>query len=397
MQYSFYKFRQMFFLVISFLVIFYSSLLIAQEKYEAIDIRGFYDSAHHWRDINDEERVIDPLPDQPVYNKSEITKIADNILLFQKNNGGWPKNYDITAILTEEQKNAVLKSKNETNTTFDNGATHSQIFYLTQVYKQTKEEKYKEAALKGIEFILLTQYENGGWPQSYPDTSGYRKYITFNDNAMVGIMMLLQNIVNSPQEYEFITDDLKKRITKVYEKGIECILKCQIYDEGKLKAWCQQHDNVDLKPQSARKFEPAAVCTQESVGIIYVLMNVENPNSKIINSVNSAITWLNESQIPGIRVETVTADHADFDYHSTDYDRVVVEDSTAPPIWARYYELGTNRPLFCNRDGKPVYSLAEVHRERRTGYGWYGYEPSFILKFYPKWQEKWSTEFNALQ
>jgi PelA/Pel-15E family pectate lyase len=76
-------------------------------------------------------------------------------------------------------------------------------------------------------------------------------------------------------------------------------------------------------------------------------------------------------------------------FHSADFDRVVVNDPKAPPIWARFYELGTARPLFCNRDGKAVYSLAEVDRERRTGYGWYTYDPAKVLQTFPAWQRKW--------
>jgi hypothetical protein len=158
------------------------------EKSSAISSADFYDSAHHWYDIHDEERIIEPLPQQKKYKEDEIRAIADNILLFQKNNGGWPKNYDMQAVLTEEQKLAVLNAKTETNTTFDNGATHSQIIYLAKVYSATGEEKYKEGCIKGIEFILKAQYPNGGFPQFYPDTSGYRKYITFNDGAMIGVM-----------------------------------------------------------------------------------------------------------------------------------------------------------------------------------------------------------------
>lgn len=378
------------------LLVLFPSIFFGQAEYKAIDLRGFRDSAHHWRDITDEKKIIDPLPEQPGYEKNEITKIADNILLYQKNNGGWPKNYDMTAILTDEQKEAVIKSKDETNTTFDNGATHSQVAYLAQAYSQTKEQKYLDAYLKGIEFILSAQYENGGWPQFYPDTSGYRKYITFNDGAMFGIITVMQNIVNNSTDYNFISSDLKDKIKSAYEKGIECILKCQIKDEEKLKAWCQQHDNIDFRPQNARTFEPAAVCSDESVGIIYILMNVNNPNERIINSINSAIAWLNESQIHGIKVETIKAPHVDYDFHSTDDDRIVVDDQNAQPIWARYYELGTNKPLFCNRDGKPVYSLAEVHRERRTGYSWYGYGPAEIIKIYAEWQGEWSPNKNVL-
>lgn len=378
-----------------FLIIVFPIFSSAQE-YESIEVGGFWDSAHHWRDINDSKKTIYPSPNQKTYKKNEITKIADNILLYQKDNGGWPKNYDMLAILTEDQKQALKDSKEETNTTFDNGATHSQIYYLSRVYAATGIKKYADACVNGLEFILRAQYPNGGWPQFYPDTSGYRKYITFNDGAMSGIMMLLQDIVNNPDNYPFIENELRKRIDSAYEKGIECILKCQITDEGKLKAWCQQHDNVDYHPQNARTFEPAAVCTEESVGILYALMNVKEPDSRIVNSINSAIAWLNESQLHGIRVKMIEAPHEEYNFHSTDSDRVVVEDPDAPPIWSRYYELRTNKPLFCNRDGKTVYSLAEVHRERRTGYSWYGYWPSVIIEYYKKWQMKWSPDKNVL-
>ena len=76
-------------------------------------------------------------------------------------------------------------------------------------------------------------------------------------------------------------------------------------------------------------------------------------------------------------------------YHESNQDKIVVKDTNAPPIWPRFTELGTHKPLFCNRDGKPVYSLDKVDRERRTGYGWYVYLPQEVLDMYPEWQKKW--------
>lgn len=68
-------------------------------------------------------------------------------------------------------------------------------------------------------------------------------------------------------------------------------------------------------------------------------------------------------------------------------DVVVVPDPTAKPIWARYYEIGTNRPIFDGRDGIKQYELAAIERERRTGTAWYGSWPqSLIEKEYPKWR-----------
>ena len=214
-------------------------IITTMNLFSQIDTTRFYDSAHHWYDINDTQRIINPLSNKPQYSSFEIEKIADNILLFQKDNGGWAKNYDMQAILTEEQIDSVIESKGdfETSTTFDNGATHSQTGYLAEVFIKTRKEKYKEAFIKGVEYILSAQYSNGGWPQYYPDTSGYRKYITFNDGAMIGIMRLLYSIISADSLYGIISKELSTRIEYAFEKGLECILNAQIMENNQLFVW----------------------------------------------------------------------------------------------------------------------------------------------------------------
>jgi PelA/Pel-15E family pectate lyase len=64
----------------------------------------------------------------------------------------------------------------------------------------------------------------------------------------------------------------------------------------------------------------------------------------------------------------------------------VVKDPAAPPIWARFYEIGTNRPLFSGRDGIVRYDMASIEHERRVNYAWYGYWPETVLKRYPDWK-----------
>ncbi|MDI6803088.1 MAG: pectate lyase [Bacteroidota bacterium] len=364
---------------------------------QTIDTTGFIDSTHHWYDIYDEDKVITPSPHQPRYKINQIVEISDNILLYQKLNGGWPKNYDMLAILTEEQKYSLQKVKEKTNTTFDNGATHSQIHYLAKAYTATKIGRFKAGCLRGIDFILAAQYPNGGFPQFFPDTSGYRKYITFNDGAMIGVMKVLHDIIQNKPWYSFVDSFTRIKVLQAFDKGVECILKCQIIQHSKLAGWSQQHDNVNFRPQGARTFEPAALGGEESADIVRFLMSLENPSLEIISAIQTAVKWLKESQIYGIRVETIEAPAMVYKYSTSKIDRVVVEDPKAVPIWARLYELGTNKPLFCNRDGIPVYSLAEVERERRSGYSWYTYEPDRVFKEYPKWQKKWAPDNNELK
>ncbi|WP_207533355.1 pectate lyase [Desertivirga arenae] len=353
-----------------------------------IDPAPFADNSNHWYGIADKGNVINPRPGRPKYQPTEVKSIADNIILFQKTNGGWPKNYDIFAILSSDQKDSVLAAKNTLNTTFDNGSTYTQIAALAIAYVNSKEEKYKVAAENGLNFIIGSQYPNGGWPQYFPLEENYSRHITYNDGAFCGIMTLLKDIKDDKKQYYFINNKLREKIFRSYEKGLGCIVKTQIKDNGKLTAWCQQHDERTLAPAWARKFEPPSICNKESADLVLFLMSIDNPDKQVENAIVNAVDWFRQSQISNTVVKTVKAEEMVTNFRVSHTDRVVATDSNAAPIWTRYYELRTHRPLFCNRDSKVVYSLAEVDRERRDGYAWYTYSPQEVLNKYPEWQRK---------
>jgi len=55
--------------------------------------------------------------------------------------------------------------------------------------------------------------------------------------------------------------------------------------------------------------------------------------------------------------------------------------------WARFYEIGTNRPIFSGRDGVIRYNLDEIEQERRDGYAWLGAWPrALVEEEYPAWK-----------
>lgn len=379
-------------LIVSYLMIsgnLYAAILIPANDSTQISMEPFGDSMRHWYGIRDEGNIIQPKPDQPRYKETEITMIADNMLLYQRINGGWPKNYDMQAILTAEQADSLVKSKEKLHTTFDNSTTFTHIEYLAQVYTITHVEKYREGCVRGIAFTLSAQYPNGGWPQYFPLEDNYSRRITFNDGAFTGIMHLLKKIVEYHPYFSFIPGELREKVKIAFDKGVECILKSQISENGKLTAWCQQHNEVDLSPVWARAFEPPAICNGESAGVILFLMSIDHPSLEIIRSIESAVKWFNDSRIYHTRVGTIKAPAEKSKYKTSMTDQVVVTDSLAPPIWTRYYEIKTEKPLFCDRDSKFRYSLSEVSRERRSGYSWYTYAPKTVLNKYPKWQLKW--------
>jgi PelA/Pel-15E family pectate lyase len=362
-----------------------------------VSYKPFDDNTHHWYSIADKGNMINARPGRPRYKEDQIKEIGDNILLFQKDNGGWAKNYDMFAVLTDDQKDSVRTGKSATNTTFDNDNTYTQIEALAQIYTATKIDKYKDAALKGLDFILTAQYKNGGFPQYYPLETNYSKEITYNDGVFEGIMELMKDIIDNKPDYVFVDAKRRDKLNNAFKKGMDCILKTQIMDDGKLTAWCQQHDEVSLKPAWARKFEPPSICNGESADLVLFLMSIDHPKKELVNAIQSAVVWFEASKIYNTRVKTIPADRMQTPFRVSVSDRIVVEEPGAPPIWTRYYELKTHRPLFCNRDSKVVYSLAEVLRERRDGYGWYTYNPQKVLDHYHEWQKQWAPDNDVLK
>jgi PelA/Pel-15E family pectate lyase len=354
-----------------------------------IDTKGFRDGAHHWRKIRDPQRVIQPVPDQAAYTPSQVDKIAGNILLFQRDNGGWPKDYDSLAILTPEQKAAIQATHDRIDTSFDNYNIHSQVDYLARAYVSVGDNAWRDSCLRGLDFMLLAQLDNGGFPQRYPDPTGYAAHITFNDGVMIGILNGLKDAADDVPHWKWLDLGRRRNAQKAVARGIECILKCQIQAGGIRTGWCQQHDEKTLAAASARTFELASCCPQETTEIVRFLMRIEKPDNWIVKAIEDAVEWLGRTKLMGIRVQRVHAPVEEFERHRADFDILVVSDNSAPVIWARHYEIGTDRPVFAGRDAIKRYNLSEIERERRTGTPWYGEWPRLMLASeYLQWRAR---------
>ncbi len=319
------------------------------------------------------------------YASDEAVRIADNVLLYQRDAGGWPKNIDMARRLTESERAALLKERAETDSTIDNGATYTQLVYLARVYTAKRLERHRDAFLKGVDYLLKAQYSNGGWPQYYPPRKGYYTHITFNDDAMINVMRLLRDVAQKRPNYLFVDESRRRSSEQAVAKGVDLILKTQVVEDGVLTVWGAQYDEVTLQPTDARKFEPASLASRESVGITRFLMMIDHSDKKVVEAVEAAIAWFEKSKLTGIRwVEKPDPSKAQ------GFDRVVVKDPTAPALWARFYELHTNRPIFIGRDSVIKYDVSEIEAERRNGYGWYTEEPlALITKDYPAWRQRW--------
>ena len=149
----------------------------------------------------------------------------------------------------------------------------------------------------------------------------------------------------------------------------------------KLTIWCQQHDKDTYAPAPARAFELASYGSAESVGIVMFLMKLSNPSDRVKKAIHGAMAWYDRCKLTGLKVVRTSKK----DLYNLDAN--LVEDSTAKPIWARFYDLEYCEPFVCDRDGIPRRSLQDIGVERRTGYRWYNDLPEELYAKYDRWAD----------
>ena len=324
------------------------------------------------------------MPDD-FYSTKEAQEIADRVIYYQQASGGWAKNINYHLALSPEQM-SQLKSTLK-GATIDNESTTQEMKFLAKVYKWKHAKRWREAFLHGVEYLLDAQYPNGGWPQFWPKKNidnglDYSTHITYNDNAMVNAMLMLRDVSLGKGYYQYLKIDTKtrSRCNAAFNKGVQCILKTQIRVNGEPTVWCAQHDENTLAPAPARKYELPSFSGAESVGIVKLLMDIPNPSDSVIAAVKGAVNFFKTHELRNIKTERFINDNGDVDM------RIVPCEGNV--LWARFYDLDTQKPFFCGRDGVKHDSVNEIERERRAGYGWYTDAPMKILKVYSQWLKK---------
>lgn len=288
------------------------------------------------------------------FGSSEALSVAEDILKYQiSGEGGWRKGM------------ATEQSGDWGHSTIDNDVTTSQIRFLMRAYAQTGDTRYFNSAMTGIDCLFKMQYSNGGYMQNLNTPGTYHAHITLNDGAYLHVLEIMKEMSTKSGDFTAISDEYSKKGADSLQKGIQCLLDMQVTVNGVKTVWGQQHDENTLQPAGARAYELPSLCTSESAGVITFLYNYakEHPDrTDIAASVNAAIEWFKNAALYNIK----------FDWNSDKSDKVVTHVDGAGPIWARFYTLDTQVPLFSDRDGGTYYDVAQISQERRTGYSWYG-------------------------
>ncbi len=282
---------------------------------------------------------------------------AQALMWCQLSSGGWDSDFDFDPRFARKfhfRRDLAAgesdRGERRADSSLDDQKTQAPLLFLLELahLPESAGDSVLKGALKfGLDGLLAAQAPNGGWGQHYDGPADatapvkraqvpaewsrvwpgvdYTRCYTLNDNNLEWVMRLLLEAHELEKDARFL--DAAKKLGD--------FLLLARFEEPQ-PVWAQQY-NRDMEPAWARKFEPPAVCTTESLGALRTLIELwlATGDKKYIGPHAAALGWFDRSRLPDGR-------------------------------WARFYELGTNKPLYFKRE---TYELTYDDSDLPTHYG----------------------------
>jgi PelA/Pel-15E family pectate lyase len=274
----------------------------------------------------------------------------------QLESGGWPADFDFEGgdaekwrLRQEVTAGTVEKGKQSNSSTLDDNKSQSALLLLLELAHDPAVDdlQLEDAVTYAFDHFLAAQTAIGSWPQQFSEAAPadgivkkatmpaewprefpkekYTGFHTLNDGNLEKLVMLMLRAHELTDEARYL--DAAKRCG-------DFLLLAQF--EGEQPAWAQQY-NQEMIPVWARKFEPPALTSTESFGACMTLFEIwiATGDEKYRATIPAALDWLEKSRLPDGQ-------------------------------WARFYELHTNKPLYCEAE---TYALTYDGSNTPSHYG----------------------------
>lgn len=260
--------------------------------------------------------------------RDAAVRAADLLATVQMRSGGWFSEMPVRgAAAVWWFKWSVFR------TAIDDDVTPGAIRALLAVWRLTGAPRHRAAAERGIAFLLDRQLADGAWPlvarprwkqwiyRSFEDRP------TLNDGATTQAIVTLLAAAGALDRPELIA---------AARRGGDWIVGAQ--HAPPQAGWAQQYDETGA-PVPARRYERVALAAWETRYALTALVALADATGErtYCAPVGPAVRWLVQSQI-------------------------------APGCWARFYEIGSNRPLYFDERRRAVATPEEAHQP----YDWTG-------------------------
>ena len=278
---------------------------------------------------------------------------ADALIQGQLESGGWDNRIEFAdqdrrayryRVALTGPEDGIEQVKQKNTTTLDDNKSQLACRFLMNLDKQVNfsDHRVHEAAIYALDRFVSAQYSNGAWPQRYQDFNHreksthvkatipvawsreypgdkYADFYTLNDDTISDMILLMLDA------WEIYAD---RRYLESAKRGGDFLLLAQLPEPQ--PGWAQQYDQ-QMHPAWARKFEPPAITGGESQVVMKTLMTLyrrlagqDTDARKYLSSIPKALNYYRKSLLPDGRL-------------------------------ARFYELGSNRPLYMNQQYKLTY------------------------------------------
>ncbi len=316
-------------------VLFISACAQQKPVYRPILTEGFAESIARWNSHHPDREI-----DQ--YDKDQILAIADNLLLMQRNNGGWPSHTNPFRQLSGDEKLQFLKDQNATDASFVDHNVFPQIYYLSHVYLQTGNVRYRNAAKRALSLTINAQLYNGGWTErAITSTKLDASRTRVDTQVSLDALIFLRKVAAGSMPYGYISFEIRREAADAVRKGDALLLRLQQAHNSRASIWASAYELETNLPAPAKDEYLATLNTPLSVDISRYFMRINRPPAEVKRAVRGAHDWFVNNTLQRWQIRYKEATESGL--LTTPRSMLTVP---LKPIWAKRYALQTSEPQF---------------------------------------------------